>query len=115
MMVFREKSLLALMAMVVAILVPLAAVAVTFDVSSSGDGMGLSEALQLAEPGDTISLADGTYDTAIVSYRDGQDGQPITVEGGPDAVINGNFKSRSVLINHSFISLRVSHRTQFTV
>ena len=103
------------MAVVVAVLVPLAVVAVTFDVSSSGDGMGLYEALKLAEAGDTISLADGKYDTAIVSYRDGKEGQPITLKSGPDAVIiGGNDDSRSVQINHSFISLLVSHRTKFT-
>ncbi|CAN0385323.1 unnamed protein product, partial [Ascophyllum nodosum] len=68
--------------------------------------MGLSEALELAEPGDTIFLADGTYDTAIVSYRDGKEGQPITIQGGNDVVIKGNYRSRSVLINHSFISLK---------
>ena len=112
-MAFRINPILPLMAVVLGVLLPLAAVAVTFDVSSSGDD--LSEALERARPGDTIFLADGTYDTAIVSYRDGEDGQPITLEGGPDAVIKGNYRSRSVLINHSFISLRVSHRTKFTV
>ena len=100
------------MPVVAAVLIPLTAVAVTYDVSDDGAAMSLSEALELAEPGDTIFLADATYDTAIVSYRDSEEGQPITLEGGPNAVIKGNFKSRSVLINHSFISLRVSQSTK---
>ena len=87
--------------------------ATTYDVSPSGDSMGLSETLLivLAEPGDAIFLADGTYDTAIVSHRDGKEGQPITIQGGSDVVIKGNYRSRSVLINHSFISLKVSQLT----
>lgn len=82
----------------------------THEVSASDDGMlSLSEALKYAQPGDTISLADGIYDTALESYMDGEDGSPITIEGSSDAIINGkNDDSRSVLINNSFITLRVS-------
>ena len=113
----RRNSLLSLLpwAVSVAVLASVGTSATTYDVSPSDDGMGLSEALELAEPGDTIFLADGTYDTAIVSYRDGKEGQPITIQGGNDVVIKGNYRSRSVLINHSFISLKVSRLTQFTV
>jgi len=71
--------------------------------------LSLSEALRYTQPGDTISLADGIYDTALESYMDGEDGSPITIEGSSDAIINGkNDESRSVLIKHSFITLRVS-------
>ena len=81
----------------------------TFDVTASGDGdYDLSEAMDLAEPGDTVSLADGTYDQAIVSSRDGESGNPITVVGGRDAIINGAFNHRNVWITHSFITLEVS-------
>ena len=81
--------------------------AVTYDVSASGGGLDLAEAMALAEAGDIVSLADGTYDAAIVSHRDGEEGSPITVEGGPGAIINGDYNSRSVLIKHSFITLKV--------
>ena len=79
----------------------------TYDVSASGGGLDLSEAMSLAEAGDIVSLADGTYDAAVVSHRDGKKGSPITVEGGPGAVIKGDYSSRSVLIKHSFITLKV--------
>ena len=81
--------------------------AVTYNVSASGGGLDLAEAMALAEAGDIVSLADGTYDAAIVSHRDGEEGSPITVEGGPGAIINGDYNSRSVLIKHSFITLKV--------
>lgn len=70
--------------------------AVTYDVSASIDGMGLTEALELAQPGDTIYLADGTYDDAVVSYRDGEVDNPIIIEGSSDAIITGDYSSRCV-------------------
>lgn len=100
-----------MLSMVLAFYAPITTTAVTYDVSASGDnGMGLSQALELAQPGDTIYLADGIYDTALVSYRDGEFGDPITIEGSSDAIINGGYSSRAVLINHSFITLRVSQK-----
>lgn len=85
--------------------------AVTYDVSASGDGMSLSEALELAQPGATIYLAAGIYDEAVVSYRNGEVDDPITIEGSNDSIINGDYSSRCVLITHSFITLRVSPYT----
>lgn len=84
--------------------------ATTHKVFASGDGMlSLSEALKYAQPGDTISLADGIYDAAVESCTDGEDGSPITIEGSSDAIINGkNDDSRSILIKRSLITLRVS-------
>ena len=84
--------------------------AVTYDVSATSDGMSLTEALELAQPGDTIHLADGIYDEAVVSCRDGEVDNPITIEGSSGAIINGDYSSRCVLINHSFITLRVSQQ-----
>lgn len=107
MMIPRRNTLIALPLAVVAVLASLAN-AVTYDVSASGDGMDLFEAIELAEAGDTIFLADGTYDTPLVTERDGKKGNPITFEGSKDAVINGVVNSRSVPIKHSFITLRVS-------
>ena len=84
------------------------ATAVTYDVTASGDGdHDLATAMSLAMPGDIVSLADGTYDQAIVSERDGEPGNPITVVGGRGAIINGDYRRRSVLITHSFITLKV--------
>lgn len=80
----------------------------TFTVSASGGGdFDLPGAMMRANPGDTVYLMDGTYDDAIVSRNDGEKDSPITVVGGPDAIINGGVSSRSVLINHSFITLEV--------
>lgn len=83
--------------------------AFTFDVTANGvdDTWDLSEAMSSAQAGDIVSLADGTYDQAIVSENDGEPGNPITVVGGRGAIINGDFNSRSVLIKHSFITLKV--------
>ncbi|CAB1118084.1 unnamed protein product [Ectocarpus sp. CCAP 1310/34] len=80
--------------------------AVTFDASADGDGFDLYEAMDLAQAGDTVNLQDGTYDSALVSVRGGEFGSPITVSGGPGAIIKGSYSSRSVLITHSFITLK---------
>ena len=106
-MILQRISLPTLL-LVGAILAPKAD-AVTYSVSASEDGMDLTEALKKAGPGDKISLEDGIYDTALESYTDGEKGNPITIKGSRDAIINGdNGDSRSVLINHSYITLRVS-------
>ena len=106
-MILQRISLPTLL-LVGAILAPNAD-AVTYSVSASEDGMDLTEALKKAGPGDKISLEDGIYDTALESYTDGEKDNPIIIEGSRDAIINGdNGNSRSVLINHSFITLRVS-------
>lgn len=89
----------------------LGAFAATYDVSASGNGLDLSEAMNLAQAGDTVSLADGTYDVPIVSQRDGDQDSPITVVGGSGAIIMGDFESRNVLIRHSFITLKVGATT----
>ncbi len=82
--------------------------AITLDVTADGNGdYDLFTAMDEAEPGDIVSLADGTYDQPIVSVKDGEPGNPITVVGGPGAIINGDYNSRNVLITHSFITLQV--------
>ncbi|CAM9299697.1 unnamed protein product, partial [Pylaiella littoralis] len=81
---------------------------VVYDVSADGStGYDLYGAMDLAEAGDTVSLTDGTYDQAVVSVRDGADGSPITVTGGPGAIINhGGNDDKSVYITHSFIAIK---------
>lgn len=82
--------------------------AVTYDVSVDGDGFDLAEAMELAEAGDTVSLQDGIYEQALETVRDGEPGNPITVVGGPGAIINAqNDAGRSVHVGHSFIELKV--------
>ncbi|CAM9214371.1 unnamed protein product [Ectocarpus sp. 8 AP-2014] len=79
----------------------------TYDVTVDGDGFDLAEAMELAEAGDTVSLQDGTYDQALETVRDGESGNPITVVGGPGAIIKAqNSAGRSVFIGHSFIELK---------
>ena len=80
---------------------------VWYKVDASGRGITIDEAMSLAVPGDTVYLADGTYDQAIVSKRDGEEGNPITVTGGRKAIINGSCSSKMVTIRHSFITLKV--------
>ncbi|CAB1103337.1 unnamed protein product [Ectocarpus sp. CCAP 1310/34] len=89
------------------------AFAVTYNVSADGDGFDLYEAMDLAQAGDTVNLQNGTYDSALVSVRDGEFGSPITVTGGPGAIIKGSSSSRSVLIAHSFITLKMSSEYWF--
>ncbi|CAM9939244.1 unnamed protein product [Ectocarpus sp. 6 AP-2014] len=95
----------ALLLLLLLILSP-SAFAVTYNVSADGDGIDLYEAMDLAQAGDTVNLQNGTYDSALVSVRDGEFGSPITVAGGAGAIIKGSSSSRSVFITHSFITLK---------
>ncbi|CAN0370532.1 unnamed protein product [Pylaiella littoralis] len=101
-----RHQLVSLLLVLVLVLQPPSARAIVYNVSASGSGLDLYEAMDLAEAGDTVSLADGTYDGAIVSTRDGTKDNPITVVGGADAIINGEFGDRSVHITHSFMTLK---------
>ncbi|CAM9649445.1 unnamed protein product [Ectocarpus sp. 4 AP-2014] len=79
----------------------------TYDVTVDGDGLYLAEAMELAEAGDTVILHDGTYEQALETVRDGESGNPITVVGGPAAIIKAqNSAGRSVFVGHSFIELK---------
>lgn len=69
----------------------------------------LSGALALAGPGDIVSLGDGTYDDSIISVTDGEFGNPITVIGGPGAVIKAS--SPSVRVRHSWITLQARKKS----
>jgi nitrous oxidase accessory protein NosD len=53
------------------------------------DPDGLTEALDNATPGTTISLADGTYGGAFVATASGTAEQPIFLCGGAGAVLDG--------------------------
>ena len=49
----------------------------------------LQDALDGAEPGQVIGIADGFYDGQFVASTSGTADAPITVCGGPDAVLDG--------------------------
>ena len=91
-----------------------AANAAVYDVSPDGEPMTLTAALDVAGPGDTISLADGVYREPIVTTQGGEEGSPLTIEGGRGAVINYFSGDKSIMwsqkvvdIKHSWITLRV--------
>ena len=88
--------------------------AAVYDVSPDGEPMTLTAALDVAGPGDTISLADGIYLEPIVTTQGGEEGNPLTIEGGRGAVINYFSGDKSIMwsqkvvdIKHSWITLRV--------
>ncbi|HWM35757.1 MAG TPA: right-handed parallel beta-helix repeat-containing protein [Streptomyces sp.] len=61
--------------------------AAVIDVSDAGE---LNNALATAEPGDTIELADGTYQGNFETTRAGSGGAPITLTGSTDAVLTAS-------------------------
>lgn len=68
--------------------------AVTYDVTPEGSPYSLTDALAVAGPGDTISLADGKYDEAIVTMQGGEPGSPLTIVGDKGAVVAANSNDR---------------------
>ena len=78
------------------------------DASSTGnDGevYTLLDALDRAGGGDTIALEDATYTDQIHSTGPGEEGNPITIIGGKDAVLKA--KSPSVKITDPWVTLEV--------
>lgn len=65
----------------------------------------IQRALDLARPGDTVSLAAGAYQQDVRSTRDGREGASITVKGPPTAVLKGAGGARIFEINHDFWTL----------
>ncbi len=100
------RAVLFLLCMIIFLVAP-DSNAATYEVSAGGDStLTLSEAMELAEAGDTVFLEDGIYEDALETVRDGETDNPIVVEGGPNAILNG-IKSPSVFVTHSFIELKV--------
>lgn len=54
----------------------------------------LQRAVDIAQPGDTVHLGEGTYYQDLVSKRAGTATQPILIEGGNSAVIRGGGNAR---------------------
>ncbi|MGP4112750.1 chondroitinase-B domain-containing protein [Streptomyces sp. 4N509B] len=83
----------------------------TPDVTRVSTATELQDALDEAEPGDTIAMADGVYD-AITLSNSGTEDAPITLTGSPDAVIDGGDNGSGYAVD-----LRADHwrLTGFTV
>lgn len=71
----------------------------TISVSASGQ---LLAALKAVQPGDTISLADGTYSGAFIGTTSGTASAPITLTGGAGAVLTNPDKSGDLGTGYGF-------------
>lgn len=90
---------------------------INYYVSPSGDDTnnnGLSpgsawrtiqKAVDAAQPGDTVNLADGSYLQNVRTRRNGSVGLPITIRGSRAAVVKGSGTTRMIEINHDYITL----------
>ncbi|KKR81154.1 MAG: Secreted protein [Candidatus Daviesbacteria bacterium GW2011_GWA1_41_61] len=66
----------------------------------------IQKAVDLAQGGETIALAPGTYSQDIITKRNGTSDKPIIISGPKEAVIKGGGKGRIFEINHDSITLR---------
>lgn len=73
--------------------------------SPSAPFRSIQKAVDLAQPGDTITLASGTYMQDVLSKRDGTAGAPITIKGPANAIVKGAGKARIFELNHDYITL----------
>lgn len=97
----RECRLAALAVAGLLALSPVSAgVAATLDVTPGTAGDGLRAALAAAAPGDVLQLAPGVYRGSVRIDR------PVTVEGGPEAIIDGGGKGSVVVIAAPDVTLR---------
>ena len=64
----------------------------------------IQKAVDLAQPGDVITLAAGQYLQDIVSKRNGSANAPIIIIGPADAVVKGGGNARIVEINHDYLT-----------
>ncbi len=65
----------------------------------------ITQAIELAQPGDTITLMSGKYFQNIKTVRNGTVDQPIRIIGLPGAVVKGTGKTTIADIKHSYIEL----------
>ncbi len=65
----------------------------------------IQRALELAGPGQRVSIAAGDYLEDLRSVRDGEPGAPISLLGAPGATIRGAGRARVVEIRHSHLVL----------
>lgn len=65
----------------------------------------IQKAVDLAQPGDVINLAPGSYLQDVISRRSGTPSAPITLTGPASAVVKGGGNARIIEINHDNITL----------
>src|SRR5262245_36933233 len=73
--------------------------------SASSPFKTIQKGLDVAQPGDTIILADGVYLQDAVSRRNGTADAPITLKGSAAAVVKGGGAARIIEINHDYMTL----------
>lgn len=65
----------------------------------------IQKALQVAQAGETVTLAPGTYDQDFLSVRSGRADAPITLTGPVTAILKGGGAGRIIEINHDYFTL----------
>ena len=65
----------------------------------------IQQALQLAQPGDTIHLAPGKYYQDVYTVRDGEPGKPITITGTRESSVHGQTSNRIFQVHHDYHNL----------
>ncbi|CAM9145891.1 unnamed protein product, partial [Laminaria digitata] len=79
-----------------------------YAVSADGNPMSLTEALDMAGAGDTITLADGLYREPIVTMNAGTEGNPLVIKGGRGAVISAFSGDRMLMWDQKVVDIRHS-------
>ncbi|CAN0020458.1 unnamed protein product, partial [Ectocarpus sp. 8 AP-2014] len=77
----------------------------TFEASPDGVPYSIASALAEAGAGDTVVLADGTYNEAIVTVQGGESGNPLIITGGRGALVNAGEDGKVVYVQHSWVTL----------
>ncbi|CBN79456.1 FirrV-1-B30 precursor [Ectocarpus siliculosus] len=77
----------------------------TFEASPDGVPYSIASALAEAGAGDTVVLADGTYNEAIVTVQGGESGNPLIISGGRGALVNAGDDGKVVNVQHSWVTL----------
>lgn len=67
--------------------------------------LSIQKAVDDAQPGDTIFLADGRYFEDFHSVRNGEPNARITIRGSRDAIVVGESSSRMIEVTHSYHTL----------
>lgn len=68
-------------------------------------GDSIQKAIDGAQPGDTVHLSDGVHNEDMVTVRDGEKGNPITIKGSRKAIVHGGGNSRVFQVFHDYITI----------
>lgn len=67
-------------------------------------GESIQDQIELAQPGDTVSIGDGECIEDLHTVRDGEENKPIPISGSHKAVLHGTGKeNRLCQISHDYI------------